>query len=276
MDFSYEIRNEDFFYDDDRNGTRLLNVWNHSHYHIELVCMLDGEVLAYADGEEYLLKAGDIFISFPDCNHKYVSYAKEKYFLFIINPDIMPEITGIFNKFVPSCPVIHGGAFDKKLMSPLRSIIETEKEQKHPCKDIIKKGYMTAFFGELISRLSLVDASSVTYDTLKDILNFCSKNYMYDISLDMIADKFHISKFYISHLFSQKIKMSFKDYINSVRITEACRQLRYSDKIITEIGYAVGFNTLRTFNRAFQKHMNVSPSQYRRDSSIPGSASMRL
>ena len=33
---------------------------------------------------------------------------------------------------------------------------------------------------------------------------------------------------------------------------------------VTEISEAVGFNTLRTFNRAFIKQMGMSPSEYRK------------
>lgn len=276
MDSIYEIRNDDFFYVDDCNGTRCLNAWTHSHYHMELVCMLGGETKAFAEGKEYVLKPGDIFISFPDCDHKYVTYTEEKYLLFIINPDIMPEMTSIFTKSVPECPVLRGGAFDPKLINPLRSMADAASDTANPYSDLIKRGYMTAFFGELVSRLHLVDASSVRSGTLKTVINFCSKNYMRDISLDMMAQELHMSKFYISHLFGSKLNISFKNYLNSVRIAEACRLLRRSDKTVTEIGDSVGFNSLRTFNRAFRKQMSVSPSEYRRDSSIPGSASMRI
>ena len=72
------------------------------------------------------------------------------------------------------------------------------------------------------------------------------------------------SKYYISHLFSMKLKVRFNDYINSLRINDACRQLRQTDKTVTEISECVGFNTLRTFNRAFIKQVGTSPSEYRK------------
>jgi AraC-like DNA-binding protein len=73
----------------------------------------------------------------------------------------------------------------------------------------------------------------------------------------------HISKYYISHVMSQKLNIGFNDYVNSLRISSACRLLRKSDRSITEISELVGFNTLRTFNRAFFKQMGVTPSDYR-------------
>ena len=72
---------------------------------------------------------------------------------------------------------------------------------------------------------------------------------------------------------SSKLHIGFNDYINSLRVSNACKHLLNSDRSVTEISEIVGFNTLRTFNRAFFKQMGVTPSQYRirphSDSSAP-------
>ena len=70
-----------------------------------------------------------------------------------------------------------------------------------------------------------------------------------------MASRLHLSKFYISHLFSQKLHLSYSDYIRSLRISEACRLLTETSLGITEISYQVGFPTPRTFNRAFLKYV---------------------
>ena len=57
--------------------------------------------------------------------------------------------------------------------------------------------------------------------------------------------------------------MGFNDYINSIRVSNACKYLTKSDRSVTEISDLVGFNTMRTFNRAFQKQMGMTPSEYR-------------
>jgi AraC-like DNA-binding protein len=80
----------------------------------------------------------------------------------------------------------------------------------------------------------------------------------------MLEEELHLSKYYISHLFGDKLGIRFNDYINSLRISEACRLLRTSTLSVTEISDASGFGTLRTFNRAFMKQMGMSPSEYRR------------
>jgi AraC-like DNA-binding protein len=65
---------------------------------------------------------------------------------------------------------------------------------------------------------------------------------------------------------NQKLGMGFNDYINSIRISNACRLLSETDDPVSEISAAVGFNTVRTFNRAFVKHIGSSPREYRTNS----------
>ena len=79
-----------------------------------------------------------------------------------------------------------------------------------------------------------------------------------------MEEELHLSKYYISHLFGSKIGTGFNDYINALRVSEACRYLRRTNKSITEISALVGFGTLRTFNRAFFKQVGMSPSEYRK------------
>ena len=62
---------------------------------------------------------------------------------------------------------------------------------------------------------------------------------------------------------NNRLNMGFNDYINSIRVSNACKYLKKTELSITEISDVVGFNTMRTFNRAFQKQLGVTPSEYR-------------
>ena len=95
-------------------------------------------------------------------------------------------------------------------------------------------------------------------------MNYCNENYHKPLSLSTLARDLHLNKYYISHIMSNKLNIGFNDYINSLRVSNACKLLVKSDSTVTEISEAVGFNTLRTFNRAFSKQMNCTPSEYRR------------
>ena len=99
---------------------------------------------------------------------------------------------------------------------------------------------------------------------MRAVIQYCARNFTKDLSLSILEVELHLSKYYISHLFGDKLGVRFNDYINSLRISESCRLLRTSDMSITEISSASGFGTLRTFNRAFIKQMGMSPSEYKK------------
>lgn len=94
---------------------------------------------------------------------------------------------------------------------------------------------------------------------------FIQKNYSEDISLSHVAEYVGKSKNYFSTLFKQEIGVSFVEYINNIRIREACRLLLTTDKLSYEIATDVGFCNYKYFSAVFRKQMNCSPDRYRRE-----------
>ena len=123
---------------------------------------------------------------------------------------------------------------------------------------------MLALFSELLSRMETTRPQVGDSETLRALVSYCSRNFAENLSLSVLEEHLHLNKYYISHLFSEKLGMRFNDYVNSLRISEAQRLLVNSDLSITHISEQVGFNTLRTFNRAFFKQMGLTPSEYRK------------
>jgi AraC-like DNA-binding protein len=269
----YENRQSDFYFRDDAKSPLQCNA--HLHYHLELLCLLDGHTRAYVDSCEYQLQPGDIFLAFPNQIHRFESVDKESYLLFIINPDLMPELSRLFTTALPQSGVVRGGASDPALFDRLREMADIFGKEDHPYHDVILKGQMLSFFGELLCRMELTAPREGDSQSLKAVVRYCSQNFTKELSLEILERELHISKYYISHLFSHKLNMRFNDYVNSLRISDACRYLRHDARSITEISELVGFSTLRTFNRAFIKQIGVTPSQYRKSNALPlGSASI--
>jgi AraC-like DNA-binding protein len=273
MEPLYENRQSDFYFRDDAKSPLQCNA--HLHYHLELLCLLDGHTRAYVDSTEYQLEPGDIFLAFPNQIHRFESVDKETYLLFIINPDLMPELTRLFTTALPLTGVVRGAGKDQVLFDRLRAMADSGEMEDHPYRDVVLKGQMLSFFGELLCRMELTKPRESDSQSLKAVVRYCSQNFAKELSLEILERELHISKYYISHLFSHKLNMRFNDYINSLRISDACRYLRHDTRSITEISELVGFSTLRTFNRAFIKQIGVTPSQYRKSNALPfGSASI--
>jgi AraC-like DNA-binding protein len=107
---------------------------------------------------------------------------------------------------------------------------------------------------------------------LKNVVEFIRDNYSDDISRDNIAFAIGVSPEYLSRIFNSQMKMTIIEYITETRINAATLLLESTDKTIIEIAFSSGFNSLRTFNRAFLRRNKISPTQYRfqyRKASIP-------
>lgn len=269
----YENRQTDFYFRDNAKSPLQCNA--HLHYHLELLCLLGGKTCVYVDSCEYELEPGDIFLVFPNQIHRFESLEKETYLLFIINPDMMPELCRLFTTALPISGVVRGAAKDPAMLEKLEAMARIWKAEEHPYYDVTLKGQMLSFFGELLARMELTKPREGDSQSLKAVVRYCSQNFTGDLSLEILERELHISKYYISHLFSHKLNMRFNDYINSLRISDACRYLRQDSRSVTEISELVGFSTLRTFNRAFIKQTGMTPSQYRKsNASLYGSPSI--
>ncbi|MGM9641922.1 MAG: helix-turn-helix domain-containing protein [Eubacteriales bacterium] len=268
MSAVYENRASDFFCRGDNNYRSKLQCSPHLHYHIEFVQLLEGKTVGVADTEETVMEGGDISIAFPNQLHRFETKQPEKYRLFIVNPDLMPEFRSIFTTQVPRSALIKGAGLDPEI-NALTKTLFTFTGHRHtggdPYSDAVIRGCLLALFGKLLPMMSLSGPRTGDSRAVREVVGYCSEHFAEELSLEVLEDELHLSKYYISHLFSGKLGIRFNDYINSLRISHACRLLRREDMQITEVAEAVGFSTLRTFNRAFSKFRGMTPSEYRRD-----------
>jgi AraC-like DNA-binding protein len=84
-----------------------------------------------------------------------------------------------------------------------------------------------------------------------------------ELSLSKVAKVVNISANHLSEKFKQVTGVNFVEYIAWTRFEKACDLLRNSNLRISEIAFAVGFQSLSQFNRVFKKLSGKSPSAYR-------------
>jgi AraC-like DNA-binding protein len=85
-----------------------------------------------------------------------------------------------------------------------------------------------------------------------------------NLTLEEIARQCHMSKFYLSHQFTQTQGISLSKYILKSRITSSMRLLRETLMSVKEIAEKVGFNDVAYFCRAFKTEVGMTPLQYRK------------
>lgn len=84
-----------------------------------------------------------------------------------------------------------------------------------------------------------------------------------ELAIQEAAEVAGMSMAHFSHLFHQKTGVTFTRYVQNRRIEEAKRLMTETDRSITDICYACGFNSLTHFNRVFRRGTGRSPSDYR-------------
>jgi AraC-like DNA-binding protein len=264
MRIVYEKKSEDFYYRNDNARKIPLYCGAHLHYHVEIVYLKEGYSKVHIDSDVFDMYGGDLLVVFPNRIHRFEDLGQNnKYELFIVNPDIAPELSQRISTENPQNPIISGAVNNKRLVA-LIDILSDIKNFPVKSRSLLLKGYMHSFFAEVLEMMPLRTIKPDENQALRLVVQYCSQNFTKELSLATLEDELHLSKYYISHLFGDKLGIRFNDYINSLRISEACRLLRMTNLSITTISDSSGFGTLRTFNRAFIKQMGISPSDYRK------------
>lgn len=233
----------------------------HLHNEIEMIYMLSGTSKVYVDGVARTLQKGDVFLCFPNQVHMYFDSKDELYLICILSPELLPDNAAVFGHFQPENPIIPISADRQEILYDLLQILL--KETARQKNEQIKLHSLRAFFSLLLEELPLREAARNDGALIQDIYNYVRLNFREPLSISLLAEKFHISESYAAHIFSQKLKLGFSRYVNALRVNEACTLLQNTPLSVTEIAYACGFTTIRTFNRAFFKEKGVSPRIYR-------------
>jgi YesN/AraC family two-component response regulator len=112
------------------------------------------------------------------------------------------------------------------------------------------------------------DVTLSQYHKIQQAVRYIKDNYRTDIRLAAVARESRLSPAHFSRIFKKVMSLSYRDYLNSQRITEAKDLLRTSAQSITEIATSLGFSDPTGFGRIFKKLTGHTPSAFR---SLPGS-----
>lgn len=126
-----------------------------------------------------------------------------------------------------------------------------------------------------LSELS-TNTSNITLDLSEDVVNdLLSKLNAFekkkgfldcDLTLNRIAKKFNSNTTYVSKAINYYRDISFANYLNSLRIDYAIKELKVNKTLrsytINAISKEVGFNNAESFSKAFIKKTGIRPSYY--------------
>lgn len=107
-------------------------------------------------------------------------------------------------------------------------------------------------------------ASSSAVHTVQSMKEYINESYMDEITLEGMAEQFHLSASHLRRIFKEKTGISIKEYIDNVRMEQASKLLINTSQSISEIALQTGYVSQQTFIRVFKKHFGVTPGEYRK------------
>lgn len=230
----------------------------HFHNDIEIIYAEQGEFTAHVDHKVVSVRQGQLLVSYPYQIHYYENCVPGTYRVILITPELLYGLSTVLRGQRPVDNVIDVDT-ESEIYSYISAIFSATGENRRT----IVAGYCHLLAVALLPMIETEPAPHSEDATLRHIMEFCQDNYQEDLTLDAVAAQVHLSKYYISRLFNQKLKLSFSDYINTLRVRRASRLLERTDKKIADISEDVGFGSIRSFNRAFLDVMKMTPMDFR-------------
>ena len=229
----------------------------HAHDYVEMLYARGGEWTCYINFKEYKLNKGDVLLVFPGQIHSHEAANIEN--IALLFPKNLPIYDGVFCNMLPKSPVICG--IDEETDSLFCKATDTYESGNIYYKGIAQ-GYISLILGNLLPRMKLYEASKAESTIEEKLIEYCSAHYKEPISLTSVAEELGYSATHLSHLFADKFKIGFSQFISTMRVDDAKKMLR-GDKKITQIALDCGFGSMRNFNRVFKEATGKTPSEYR-------------
>jgi AraC-like DNA-binding protein len=101
------------------------------------------------------------------------------------------------------------------------------------------------------------------YPPLGRIKRYTEEHYREGIPLPCAAEVAGMEATYFSAFFRKKVGIRYTDWLCWLRISHAIRLISSRDQPITEVALSVGFNDLRTFQRAFKRVTRMTAREFK-------------
>ncbi|WFB57917.1 response regulator [Paenibacillus sp. BR1-192] len=139
-------------------------------------------------------------------------------------------------------------------------------ERPSPDKYVCSLAEWQQYWDQLMSLLAsaLQSQKQTGQDLIHDITAFIEQNYQNDVSLYDIANRFHVSREYISRKFKQKHGINIPEHLNRIRISKAKILLQNPGLKMAAISEMVGFKNEKYFSLVFKKQEGISPKEFRK------------
>ncbi len=243
------------------NPIHVFNFPDHLHDDLEIHFMRKGTIIVPIDGVEYAVGDHQFLFTWPRTIHscRTPKNIEPDGLHLIIKPQMLPLFQRQLSDFVPTLPIFSYNERDPDQRYVVDTMVRIQKTPQSPILCAIAEILLTLF----LPHMSLTSRRANIDDNAHMLIDFISKHYAEDLTLDKIAKSTGIEKHMISRIFNGRFSTGFRSYLNSIRMSYALNMLVSSKLSVTYICYECGYNSPRTFNRTFAATYGMPPSEYR-------------
>ena len=265
-----------YYFDYDVRTAEINMQFQHFHPFYELCVMLCPDTVHFLGGKPYDLKMFDIIGICPNFLHRTLDPAGGPCKRLIIQFNLPKYATGLSNEYEQLLSIFHQETpifrFDTELQHRIyRKLndIFLLAQKTDPMRNLI----IHQKFIEFLTMLYLNQDHNLYHNEpemstaeqkIYAITSYIHSHYAEDLSLNMLAQHFFTSSYYLSHQFKNVTGFTVTDYIQMTRVRNVQALLVGTQIPITEAALRCGFNSFSQFNRIFRKHIGVAPSAYRK------------
>ena len=244
----------------------------HFHRAYELYFILTGSRDYFVEEHFFKVGEGDLVIVPSEALHRTAGKGATRILIYF-TPEFLSEFfSAPICEMLTAClkpTICHPGSAERERMldimnTLLRDYEQYQREKTQEAKSVCAVHLLNLL--QLIRELPLSAAPEKEFPDprIAQIVKFINENYSEISTVDDVAGKFYMSKYYFCKLFRKNIGVPLFTYLNTIKVQQACAIMREGPCSLTEIATRCGFNTSSYFCKVFKSIMGISPSQYRK------------
>lgn len=256
------------FHLNDARGTK---VDYHYHEFCKLLMLCSGSGGYMVAGQRYSLEAGDIVLIGSRCVHRpeFESDVLCERIIIYISPEFLSRQSGggcdLEECFSGAAGhVLRPEERQRRKLFALAGQLERELSAEHYGREVMGSGLLLQLLVE-IGRDLRSSASQRPAPVLPengrilDILRYIDAHLTEDLTIDLLSERFYISKYHMMRLFRRETGRSIHNYLSDRRLLHA-RDLIGQGMSATESCFRSGFRSYSSFTRAYSKRFGTTPT----------------
>lgn len=265
-----------FSYDVQGNQDRL-----HWHDYYEIGLCIEGSGKFIYLNKEYPVTEGDIFLTNNFENHVAITEGQthSRYIFLIFLPSFIADPRGRHLDLEYLFPFHYNPLFFENrlpakskaaqriadLILDAYAIYEEKGDFHRITLDIKLRQILLEFSRHYASKQSHhVEGHGHVDANIQKAIRYINLHFNERLTIQRISEILEMSPSYFRHLFSQNVRISVKQYITHLRMSQAKKLLLASDKPVSEIIEDVGYFNATHFYRTFKKYVQMTPAEYRK------------